>query len=170
MDKAQKQAFVEDLKQVFETAKIVVVTQPVALDATETAELRSKVNEANAKFRMTKNRLVKIAIKGTQYEPLEKFFSGQTAIAYSEDPIAAAKVSVDFANENEKLQIVGGAMGEKELDADSVKQLAKLPSLDELRGKIVGLLQAPAGKIARVVQAPPGQLARVVGAYGNKPQ
>jgi large subunit ribosomal protein L10 len=114
---------------------------------------------------VTKNRLAKIALKETKFEALEDSFKGPTAIAVSKDPVAAAKIAVEFANENEKLTIIGGALEADLLDVDGVELLAKLPSLDELRGKIVGLLQAPATKVVGVLQAPAGQLARVMGAY-----
>ena len=123
------------------------------------------MREAGCKFKVTKNRLAKIALKETKFEALEESFTGPTAIAVSKDPVAAAKVAVEFANENEKLTIIGGALEADVLDVDGVKSLAKLPSLDELRGKIVGLLQAPATKVAGVLQAPAGQLARVMGAH-----
>jgi large subunit ribosomal protein L10 len=125
------------------------------------------MREAGAAFKVTKNRLAKIALKGTKFEGLAEQFTGPTAIAVSLDPVAAAKVAVEYANKNEKLQIVCGALDEEALDADAVKALAKLPSLDELRGTIIGLIQAPATKIAGVLQAPGGQLARVFGAYGS---
>ncbi len=125
------------------------------------------MREAGASFKVTKNRLAKIALKGTKFENLSDHFTGPTAVAASEDPVAAAKVAVEFANKNEKLQIVCGSLETEALDADAVKALAKLPSLDELRGKIIGLIQAPATKVAGVLQAPSGQLARVFGAYGN---
>jgi large subunit ribosomal protein L10 len=123
------------------------------------------MREAGGKFKVTKNRLAKIALKETKFEALEESFKGPTAIAVSKDPVAAAKIAVEFANENEKLTIIGGALEADLLDVDGVELLAKLPSLDELRGKIVGLLQAPATKVAGVLQAPAGQLARVMGAY-----
>ncbi|HCP01754.1 MAG TPA: 50S ribosomal protein L10, partial [Rhodospirillaceae bacterium] len=119
-------------------------------------------------YKVTKNRLAKLALAGTPYEPIVDLFSGPTAIAYSADPVAAARVAVDFAKENDKLIVVGGAMGDTRLDESAVKALASLPSLDELRGKLVGLLNAPATKVAGVLQAPAGQLARVIGAYANQ--
>jgi large subunit ribosomal protein L10 len=125
------------------------------------------MRDAGAKFRVTKNRLAKIAIKGSKFEQLADQFSGPTAIAVSEDPVAAAKVVSEFAKTNDKLVILGGALGEKMLDAAGVAALAKLPSLDDLRSKLIGVLQAPAGKLASVVQAPAAQLARVLSAYGR---
>ena len=125
------------------------------------------MREAGAGFKVTKNRLAKLALKGTKFEQLEDQFSGPTAVAFSSDPIAAAKVSVEFANKNEKLTILGGGLDDKFLDAASVIALAKLPSLDALRAQLIGLLQAPARNLVGVVQAPAGQLARVFSAYGE---
>ncbi len=167
MDRSRKEALVAELHQTFEDTNLVVVTQQSGLTVQEVTALRSEMREEGASFRVTKNRLAKIALQGTKFEPLTDTFTGPTAIAVSEDPVAAAKVAVEFANKNDKLTIVGGALGEKVLDVDDVKALAKLPSLDELRGKIVGLLQAPAGKIVGVMNAPAGQLARVFSAYGS---
>jgi len=167
VDRSRKEALVAELHQTFEDTNLVVVTQQSGLTVQEVTALRSEMREEGASFRVTKNRLAKIALQGTKFEPLMDTFIGPTAIAVSEDPVAAAKVAVEFANKNDKLTIVGGALGEKVLDVDDVKALAKLPSLDELRGKIVGLLQAPAGKIVGVLNAPAGQLARVFSAYGH---
>ena len=167
MDRAQKEALVAELGEVFDNTNTVVVAHYSGLTAAEMTDLRVKVAEAGAEFRVTKNRLTKLALDGTEISFLQDLFSGPTAIAYSDDVIAASKVVSDFAKQNDKLIILGGAMGTTQLDADGVKALANMPSLDELRGKIVGLLQAPAGKLARTVQAPAGQLARVFGAYGS---
>ena len=168
MDRGKKEALVAELRQTFDENELVVVTHQSGLTVAEASDLRRKMREAGARFKVTKNRLAKLALKDTKFEHLTDDFTGPTAIAVSVDPVAAAKVAVEFANKNEKLQIVSGALGEKGLDADGVKALAKLPSLDELRGKIVGLLQAPAGKLASVTQAPAAQLARVFGAYAAK--
>lgn len=168
MDRGKKEALVAELRQTFDENELLVVTHQSGLTVAEVSDLRRKMREAGARFKVTKNRLAKLALKETKFEHLTDDFSGPTAIAVSVDPVAAAKVAVEFANKNDKLVIVSGALGEKGLDADGVKALAKLPSLDELRGKIVGLLQAPAGKLASVTQAPAGQLARVFGAYAAK--
>ena len=168
MDRARKEELVTELNQSFAEAALVVVTQQTGLPVSESTELRGKMREAGASYKVTKNRLAKLALAGTPYEPITDLFSGPTAIAYSADPVAAARVAVDFAKENDKLVVVGGAMGGTLLDENAVKALASLPSLDELRGKLVGLLNAPATKIAGVLQAPAGQLARVTGAYANQ--
>lgn len=168
MDRGKKEALVAELRQTFDENELMVVTHQTGLTVAEASDLRRKMREAGARFKVTKNRLAKLALEGTKFEHLADNFSGPTAIAVSVDPVAAAKVAVEFANKNDKLVILSGALGDKPLDVDSVKALAKLPSLDELRGKIVGLLQAPAGKLASVTQAPAGQLARVFGAYAAK--
>ncbi|MDX1711515.1 MAG: 50S ribosomal protein L10 [Rhodovibrionaceae bacterium] len=168
MDRAQKEQLVSFLNGVFEESALVVVTRQSGLTVAEVNDLRTRMREAGASYKVTKNRLTKLALEGTQYEALTSLFEGPTAVAYSEDPVAAAKVAVKFADDNDKLSIVGGAIGPQVLDSDGVKQLAKLPSLDELRGRLVGLVQAPATKVAGVMQAPAGQLARVFSAYAAK--
>ena len=170
MDRSKKEALVAELHQDFEDNNLIVLTHQAGLTVAEVTDLRGKMREAGCKFKVTKNRLAKIALKETKFEALEDAFTGPTAIAVSKDPVAAAKIAVEYANENDKLTIVGGALDADMLDADAIKALAKLPSLDSLRGKIVGLLQAPATKIAGVLQAPAGQLARVVGAYAASGQ
>src|ERR1700761_7949450 len=132
------------------------------------SDLRARMGAAGASFRVSKNRLAVRALKGTPIEGIAHLFKGPTGIAVSDDPIAASKTAVAYAKDNEKLVILGGSMGTTMLDANGGKAAAELPSLDELRGKIVGLLLAPATKLAGVIQAPAGQLARVVGAYANK--
>ncbi len=168
MDRARKEELVTELNQSFAEAALVVVTQQTGLTVSESSELRSQMREAGAGYKVTKNRLAKLALAGTPYEPITDLFSGPTAIAYSADPVAAARVAVNFAKENDKLTVVGGAMGDTLLDENAVKALASLPSLDELRGKLVGLLNAPATKVAGVLQAPAGQMARVMGAYASQ--
>jgi large subunit ribosomal protein L10 len=168
VDRARKEELVTELSQSFAEAALVVVTQQTGLTVTESTELRGRMREAGASYKVTKNRLAKLALAGTTYEPISDLFNGPTAIAYSADPVAAARVAVNYAKENDKLTVVGGAMGDTLLDENAVKALASLPSLDELRGKLVGLLNAPATKVAGVLQAPAGQLARVFGAYANQ--
>ena len=167
MDRVKKEALVAELRQTFDENELLVVTHQSGLTVAEASDLRRKMREAGARFKVTKNRLAKLALAGTKFEHLADNFTGPTAIAVSVDPVAAAKVAVEFANKNEKLQIVCGSLETEALDANAVKALATLPSLDELRGKLIGLIQAPATKIAGVLQAPGGQLARVFGAYGS---
>ncbi len=162
MDRLQKEDLVGNLKDIFSTANLVVVTRPVGLTVAESTDLRTKMRDAGALFRVTKNRITRLALAGTTFEPLSDLFSGPTAIAYSDDPITAAKVAVKYAGENDKLQIVGGGLYDQILDSEGIANLAKLQSLDELRGKLVGLISTPATRIAGVMQAPGGQLARVL--------
>ncbi len=162
MNRAQKAELVADLNAVLASTGSIVVTHYAGLKVQQISDLRHQMREMGAGFKVTKNRLVRLALNGTRYQQLADLFTGPTAIAYSDDPIAAAKVSVDYAKKNNKLVIVGGAMGDVRLDADGVKALASMPSLDELRGNLIGLIQAPATKVAGVLQAPAGQLARVL--------
>ncbi len=168
MERAQKKAYIEALNNELSTAESVVIVHYKGLNVDEMNELRSKMREAGGSFQVTKNTLTKLALKGTSYESIAEYLSGPTAIGYSADPVAPAKALINFANENEKLQILGGAFGDQPLDVNGIKDLSKMPSLDELRAKIVGTLNTPATRIAGVLQAPAGQLARVCGAYGAK--
>ena len=168
MDRSQKADLVDELKQVFSETSVVVVTRNLGLTVAQSTDLRLKMRDAGAQFKVAKNRLALIALDGTRYSPIGDLLKGPTALATSTDPVAAAKVAVDFAKTNDKFEIVGGAMGDTMLDVNGVKALAALPSLDELRSKIVGLVQAPATKIAQLVNAPAAKLARVVGAYAAK--
>ena len=165
MARSAKPGWIESANDMFGGADIVIVTHYKGLSVKEMSDLRSKVRAAGAGFKVTKNRLAKLALKDTQYEGLSDMFTGPTAVAFSSDPVTAAKVIAEFAKGNEKLVMLGGAFGEHTLDEAGIKQLATLPSLDELRGKIVALLNTPATRIAGVRQAPAGQLARVFGAY-----
>ncbi|MEE8393976.1 MAG: 50S ribosomal protein L10 [Rhodospirillales bacterium] len=165
MDRTQKEALVDSLHRVFDETAIVVVSHFSGLTVAEMGDLRDRMREVDASFKVTKNRLTRRALEGTKFKGLEDLFKGPTAIAYSADPVAAAKATVEFAKKNDKLVIIGGALGEERLDVDGIKALASLPSLDESKAKLVGLLNAPATKIARVLQAPAGQVARVIGAY-----
>ena len=168
MDRAQKPIVVEELNRVFNEVNVVVVTRNLGLTVAQSTALRLKMRDGGATFKVTKNSLAKIATKGTVYESISDMLTGPVALASSIDPVAAAKIVVEFAKTNDRLEIVGGAMGSTVLDVNGVKALATMPSLDELRAKIVGLVQAPATKIVQIVQAPAGQLARVFGAYATK--
>jgi large subunit ribosomal protein L10 len=168
VDRSQKEKLVASLHETLSGVSSIVVTHQTGLTVAEVTDLRRRMREAGAGFKVTKNRLARLALQGTPFELLSSMFTGPTAIAFSRDPVAAAKVAVEFANRNDKLVIVGGALGTQALDAAGVKALATLPSLDELRGKLVGLLQTPASRIAAVLQAPGSQLARVFSAYAGK--
>src|SRR6478609_7599046 len=153
MDRSQKADSVAQLNAVFNEVGLVVVTRNLGLTVAQSTALRGKMRDAGASYKVSKNRLAKLALKDTQYEGLEEHLTGPIALAWSTDPIAAAKAAVEFAKTNDKLEIVGGAMGSTQLDAAGVKALASMPSLDELRAKIVGLVNAPAAKLARVFGA-----------------
>ena len=165
MDRSQKADLVDELKNVFNETSVVVITRNNGLSVAQSTDLRLKMRDAGAQYKVAKNRLALIALDGTRYSPIGDLLKGPTALATSSDPVAAAKVAVDFAKTNDKFEIVGGAMGDTVLDVNGIKALAALPSLDELRATIVGLIQAPATKIARTVNEPGAQLARVFGAY-----
>ena len=168
MDRAQKRETVADLKQTFNETNVVVVTRNLGLSVAQSSALRNRMRDAGARFKVAKNTLALIALEGTPYAPISEMMTGPTALATSTDPVAAAKAAVDFAKTNDRLEIVGGAMGKTLLDANGIKALAALPSLDELRAKVIGLIQAPASKIARTINEPGAQLARVIGAYAAK--
>ncbi|MEO3999193.1 50S ribosomal protein L10 [Mesorhizobium sp. CAU 1732] len=168
MDRAEKREFVTGLNDVFSSTGSVVVAHYAGLTVANMNDLRSKMRAAGGTVKVAKNRLAIIALQGTESEGMKDLFKGQTLIAYAEDPVAAPKVASDFAKANDKLVILGGSMGSTALDADGVKALATMPSLDELRAKIVGMIQTPATRIAAVVNAPAGNLARVIGAYARK--
>ena len=168
MDRSEKQSLVESLQTLFSKSTLVVVTQQAGLTVKEVTDLLRQMRTAGATYKVTKNRLARLALKGTPYQELGSLFTGPTAVACSQDPVAAAKVAVKYAESNEKLTILGGSLGDRKLDVAAIKSLAKLPSIDSLRAKLLGLLNAPATKVAGVLQAPAGQLARVVGAYAAK--
>ncbi|MCP5368057.1 MAG: 50S ribosomal protein L10 [Hyphomicrobiales bacterium] len=168
MDRTQKAELVSDLRGVFEGTSMVVVTHYSGMTVGQMGDLRGRMREAGASFKVTKNRLTRLALDGTKFTGLSDMFTGPTAIAYSDDPVAAAKVAVGYAKENDKLVILGGGLAEEVLDADGVRALATLPSLDELRAKIVGMIATPATRMAQVLQAPAGQVARVIGAYAEQ--
>ena len=168
MDRSQKEKLVTSLQQSLADIACVVITHQTGMTVQEVTELRRQMRAAGAGFKVTKNRLARRALVGTKFERLSPMFTGPTAIAFSRDPVAAAKVAVEFANKNDKLRIVGGGLNDQQLDAAGIKSLATLPSLDQLRAKLLGLLQTPATRIASVLQAPGGQVARVLAAYATK--
>lgn len=168
MDRAEKKQFVGDLNGVFSKASVVVVAHYSGLTVAKLEDLRKRMRENGASVQVIKNRLAKIALDGTDVASIGSLLKGPTLIAYSDDPVVAPKVAVAFAKDNDKLVILGGAMGKTALDVNAVKSLATLPSLDELRAKIVGLVNAPATKLAQLANAPAAKLARVFGAYANK--
>ncbi|KQQ37550.1 MULTISPECIES: 50S ribosomal protein L10 [Rhizobium] len=168
MERAEKREFVTELNEVFKASGSVVVAHYAGVTVAQMNDFRSKMRAAGGTVKVAKNRLAKIALQGTEAEGISDLFTGQTLIAYSNDPITAPKVVVDFAKTNDKIVVLGGAMGTTTLNAEAVKSLATLPSLDELRGKLLGLLNAPATRIATVVSAPAAQLARVFAAYSKK--
>ncbi|EJF77544.1 50S ribosomal protein L10 [Bartonella birtlesii] len=168
MNRAEKREFVTWLNEAFQKSGSVIVAHYSGLKVSQMNELRSKMGEAGGAVKVAKNRLAKIALQGTESESIASLFTGQTLIAYSEDPITAPKVVVDFAKSNDKFVILGGSMGATSLSVDAVKSLASLPSLNELRAKLVGMISTPATRIAQVVSAPAGQVARVIGAYAQE--
>jgi large subunit ribosomal protein L10 len=168
VDRAAKRELVSTLNGVFSTTSVVVVAHYKGLTVADMQRLRTQMKQAGATVKVAKNRLAKIALEGTDVASISDLMKGPTLLAYSSDPVAAAKVAVDFAKGNEKLVILGGAMGRTALNLDGVKALATMPSLDELRAKLVGLIQAPATKVAQVVNAPAAKLARVFGAYAKR--
>ena len=168
MDRAEKREAVAALNTVFSDAGVVVVAHYAGLTVADMTSLRAKVREAGGSVKVAKNRLAKLALQGTDAEHIADLFQGPTVIAYSSDPVAAPKAVMDFVKGNEKLVVLGGALGSTNLDADGVKALATMPSLDELRAKIVGMISTPATRIAQVLSAPAGQVARVIGAYAKK--
>lgn len=168
MDRSQKEKLIKDLNALFGSVSMVVVARPVGLTVAEATDLRRQARAAGAGYKVAKNSLTRLALKGTPFEVLQELFTGPTAIAYSRDPIAAARVIVEYSEKNQKLAVLGGALDARLLDASAVKMLAKLPSLDQLRGTLVGLIQTPATRIAGVLQAPAGQLARLLNSYAEK--
>ncbi|MEO1281386.1 MAG: 50S ribosomal protein L10 [Pseudomonadota bacterium] len=168
MDRAAKSELVASLHEVFKDTGVVVVTHYAGMTVAQMTDFRGRMKEAGGHVKVAKNRLAKIALKDTDASGISDLFSGPTCIAYSDDPVAAAKIAVNYAKENDNLVILGGAMGSTVLDAASVKALADLPSLDELRAKLIGLLNAPATKIARTIKEPSAKLARVLQAKASQ--
>jgi large subunit ribosomal protein L10 len=159
---------VSTLNEVFSNTGVVVVAHYSGLTVAQMTNLRVRMKDAGASLKVAKNRLVKLALKGTDAEHISELFQGPTVLAYSADPVAAPKVASDFAKTNDKFVLLGGAMGRTNLDAKGVEALATMPSLDELRARLVGMINTPATRVAGVLQAPAGQLARVFGAYAKK--
>ncbi len=167
MERQAKEATVAALREIFARGETVIVTHYAGLDANDANELRRQMREAGAEFRVTKNRLTRLALEDTPHAGLSDLFTGPTAVGLSDDPVAPAKVLSEFADTHPELVILGGGLGARTLDEAAVSQLAKMPSLDELRAQLVGLISSPARSVASVLQAPAGALARVFGAYSN---
>jgi large subunit ribosomal protein L10 len=168
VERAEKTSLVASLNQTFKTAGVIVVAHNKGLTATQVLDLRNKMAAAGATVKVAKNSLTKLALDGTDAAGIKNLFEGPTVLAYGDDPVTAPKIAADFAKANDKFVLLGGALGSQILDADAVKALAALPSLDQLRAKLLGMLQTPATRIAAVVAAPAGQVARVINAYATK--
>lgn len=167
MDRSEKEQLVSSLREGLLESSLVVVSHQTGLTVAQVSDLRRKMREAGAQFRVAKNTLARLAVAGTENEEITPLLSGPTTLAYSKDPVAAAKISVKFANDNDKFNVVGGILNGKLLDAKDIETLSKLPSIDELRAKIIGIISTPATRVAGIVQAPAGQLARVFSAYSK---
>jgi len=168
VDRTEKREFVAELNQALSVTSMIVVTRNAGLTVAEATDLRRKMRASGSTFRIAKNRLTNLALEGTPFDGIRPLLKGPTALAWSKDPVAVAKAAVEFAKTNEKFVLVGGALGSQTLDADGIRALAELPSLDELRARLVGMISTPATRIAGILQAPAGQLARVFGAYAKK--
>ncbi len=168
MDRTEKREFVAGLNQALAATSMIVVTRNAGLTVAEATDLRRKMGAAGATYKVAKNRLAHLALQGTRFNGIAPLLKGPTALAWSADPVAVAKTAVEFAKTNEKFVLIGGALGAQTLDADGIRALAELPSLDVLRAKLVGMIATPATRIAGVLQAPAGQLARVFGAFAKK--
>lgn len=168
MDRTEKREFVTVLGQVFAQTSMVVVTQNKGLTVAEVSDLRRKMRASGSTYKVAKNRLAILALDGTRFDGIKPMLKGPVALAWSTDAVAVAKAAVDYAKTNERFVVIGGALGTQTLDADGIKALADLPSLDTLRGRLVGMIQTPGTRIAAVLAAPAGQLARVFGAYARK--
>lgn len=167
MDRTEKKALVASLAAVFAETSMVVVTRNNGLTVADVTDLRRKVRAAGANYKVAKNRLATLALDGTQFSGIAPLLTGPTALAWADEPVSVAKVIVEFAKTNDKLELLGGSLGSQVLDVAGIKALAELPSLDTLRAQLVGLISTPATRIAGVVQAPAGQLARVFGVYAK---
>ncbi len=168
MDRTEKREFVTVLGQVFAETSMVVVAQNNGLTVAEVSELRRRMRASGSTYKVAKNRLAVLALEGTRFDGIKPMLKGPTALAWSMDPVAVAKAAVDYAKINEKFVVIGGALGTQMLNADGIKALADLPSLDALRARLLGMIQTPGTRIATIVAAPAAQLARVFGAYARK--
>jgi len=168
VDRTEKREFVAELNLALAATSMIVVTRNAGLTVAEVTDLRRKMRGSGSIYKVAKNRLTNLALAGTPFVGIEPMLKGPTALAWNKDPVAVAKAAVEFAKTNEKFVLIGGALGAQTLNADGVRALAELPSLDALRGKLLGLICAPATRIAGVLQAPAGQLARVFGAYAKR--
>jgi len=168
LDRTEKRAFVAQLAAVFAETSFVLVARNNGLTVAEVSDLRRRMREAGATYKVAKNRLAALALDGTRFDGIKPLLKGPTALAWSKDPVAVAKTAVEFAKGNEKFVILGGALGRQTLDAAGVKALSELPSLETLRAQILGLIQAPPSRLVSVLQAPGGQLARVLAAYAKR--
>jgi large subunit ribosomal protein L10 len=168
VDRTEKREFVTELNQALGATSMIVVTRNAGLTVAEVTDLRRKMGAAGATYKVAKNRLTNLALDGTPFDGIKAMLKGPIALAWATDPVAVAKAAVEFAKTNEKFVLVGGALGAQTLNADGIKALAELPSLDELRARLVGMIATPATRIAGVLQAPAGQLARVFGAYAKR--
>ncbi len=168
MDRTEKREFVASLGLVFAETSMIVVTQNKGLTVAEVSDLRRRMRASGSTYKVAKNRLAVLALDGTRFDGIKPMLKGPTALAWSRDPVAVAKAAVDYAKTNEKFVVIGGALGTQMLNADGIKALADLPSLDALRARLVGMIQTPGTRIAGVLAAPAGQLARVFGAYAKK--
>jgi len=167
VDRSEKEQLVSTLRDGLLESNLVVVSHQTGLTVAQVSDLRRQMREAGAQFKVAKNTLARLAVAGTENEGITSFLSGPTTLAYSKDPVAAAKISVKFANDNDKFNIVGGMLNGKVLGPKDIETLSKLPSIDELRAKIIGIISTPATRVAGIVQAPAGQLARVFSAYSK---
>ncbi len=168
MNRAEKREFVETFKEDLPSSSLFVITRQIGLSVAESSDLRNRMRDAGARFKVVKNSLVKIAIRESKLSSLDQHLTGPTALAYSADPVAAARVAVKYMDENPKFSVVAGVMGESFLDLEALKTLANLPSLDELRATILGVLSAPATKLAILIKEPGASLARVISAYSKR--
>jgi large subunit ribosomal protein L10 len=168
VDRTEKRDFVTELNQALSATSMIVVTRNAGLTVAEVTQLRRRMGAAGATYRVAKNRLTNLALDGTPFDGIKPMLKGPIALAWAHDPVAVAKAAVEFAKTNEKLVLIGGALGAQTLSADGIRALAELPSLDELRARLVGMISTPATRIAGVLQAPAGQLARVFGAYAKR--